>query len=49
MDVLAAAGSGYHFFDQIAPRFIIQKQTELLFLLQALRLNSALKKRAKAA
>ena len=26
LDVLAAGGSGYHFFDQLAPRIVIQKQ-----------------------
>ena len=25
LDVLAAGGSGYHFFDQVAPRFVIEK------------------------
>jgi hypothetical protein len=26
LDVLAAGGSGYHFFDNIAPRFVIKKE-----------------------
>jgi uncharacterized protein (DUF4213/DUF364 family) len=25
LDVLAAGGSGYHFFDQLAPRIVIEK------------------------
>jgi hypothetical protein len=25
LDVLAAGGSGYHFFDRLAPRFVIEK------------------------
>jgi hypothetical protein len=26
LDVLAAGGSGYHFFDNLAPRIIIEKE-----------------------
>ena len=25
LDVLAAGGSGYHFFDKLVPRFVIEK------------------------
>jgi uncharacterized protein (DUF4213/DUF364 family) len=27
LDVLAAGGSGYHFFDKLAPRMVIEKPT----------------------
>jgi uncharacterized protein (DUF4213/DUF364 family) len=29
LDVLAAGGSGYHFFDRLAPRFVIEKPSDV--------------------